>query len=130
MRRIDEQGAFFFCENWFAALEGNGWTDPCRRQHGLKVREYSWFSNWRIEFRIDHVFGSASTVPQARSCTYDYSTREAARGQSRMTDHSAITVELKGWPLSVIRKDPADTIGDRSVSPINKSFRGNPCSFN
>ena len=88
LHRLDEQGATFTAAKEFANLQENGWIDVWRRQHGPDAREYSWFSPAGNGFRLDHAFVSDDLIDRVSECRYDHVTR------SKLTDHSALTLEL------------------------------------
>lgn len=93
---IDEAGTVFDCEDRFRRLGSVGYVDLWRRQHGEEAREYTWKAPQATGgyFRLDHAFGSPALAKRVTSCDYDHATREQDATGFRLTDHSAMTVEI------------------------------------
>jgi len=92
-RRIDEDGASFYCSEQFEQLETSAkLPDTWRALHGDK-REYSWYSNkpYCNGFRIDHFFVSAQLKPKIVDCYYNHSIRDQ---KVKVSDHSMMVLEL------------------------------------
>lgn len=89
----DREGGYrFACEDDFRALSSHaGLIDLWRRQHHDR-RDWSWHSG-KNGFRIDHAFANAALLERypLTVTKYDHSTR-----YDRLTDHSAMIVELSG----------------------------------
>ena len=90
---IDEEGKTYSAEDRFEAMEDRGWVDLWRAEHGEK-REFSFMTNRGNEYRIDHAFGRGGVEAKVTDCYYDHSTRCADTSRRRMSDHSAMIVEL------------------------------------
>ena len=84
----DEKGRFF-CSNAFDELTTcQELIDLWRRSNGDDAREWTWLSNHKNGFRIDHALANEAFVALADPvCFYDHEPRE--RG---WTDHSAVVV--------------------------------------
>ena len=87
MHYIDEEQATFYCEDLFRNLL-DGWTDLWRSRNKIK-EEYSWYSNQKRGFRIDHALGNEILNGLVSDIYYDHSTRNT------ISDHSALIVKLK-----------------------------------
>jgi len=85
---LDENGATFYCSEYFDKIEKAGLTDAWRLINGSK-KEFSWFSNAGNGFRIDHFFVSNSIKGRVIKCQYDHSLRE-----NKVSDHSLMTLQL------------------------------------
>jgi len=89
---IEGNGMRFHCGHLFEALEDQvGLIDLWRATNG-KRQEWTWRSRLN-GFRIDHAFGNRPLVERFGPirCDYDHAPRE-----TRITDHSALFVELLG----------------------------------
>lgn len=86
LHKIDEEGSTFYCEDQFRALLGLGWRDAYREFHGSE-RVYTWISNQKNGFRVDHAFVTKAT--NFTEVAYDHSTRT-----SGLTDHSSMKLVL------------------------------------
>jgi exonuclease III len=86
-----EAGSPFACDDHFDALTGDGLlVDLWRRTHGPDIREWSWLSNTRNGFRIDHAFANEPFLEAFQpACVYDHAPRE-----ERLSDHSAMIVAM------------------------------------
>lgn len=85
---LDEEGKTFFCADCLDRLEEIGLVDSWRTRNP-DTREFSWYSNAKNGFRIDHAFCTALLDGRVSSIVYDHAPRE-----SGATDHSALTVEF------------------------------------
>jgi len=89
---VEGNGARFHCADLFESLESQaGLSDLWRATNG-KHQEWTWRSRTN-GFRIDHAFGNEPLVERFGPvrCHYDHAPRE-----TRLTDHSALLVELSG----------------------------------
>lgn len=77
---------------WFAEA---GYVDAFRRLHPYAA-EYSWVGRTGDGYRYDHVHVSESLTDTVRSCLYIHEPRTM---ETRLTDHSALTVQLDLTPV-------------------------------
>ncbi len=91
---IDEEGTILAVQSQFSRMDKRGWCDLWRAKHGGK-REFSWMSNAGNGFRIDHAFGRGGVEAMVADCHYDHSTRCADRAGNKLSDHSAMIVEIE-----------------------------------
>lgn len=91
------KGDRYSCADQFDALESDaGLVDLWRRTNGADAREWSWLSNAKNGFRIDHAFGNQRFIDLAQPvCGYDHSPR-----LDSLSDHSAILVFVRSGLLS------------------------------
>ncbi|WP_417693436.1 endonuclease/exonuclease/phosphatase family protein [Roseibium sp.] len=66
-----------------------GNTKELWRTFNPVAREYSWYSNHGNGFRLDHAFAKTSLQERVVTCRYEHEPRE-----NRLSDHSALTIEL------------------------------------
>lgn len=86
---IDERGTVFHYGHYFDDMAEAGWQEAWRYLHP-RGRQYSWYSQKRNGFRIDHAFLSPRLQPDLRAARYSH--RHRKDGTS---DHSALLVELE-----------------------------------
>lgn len=82
-------GAPYLCAEGFEALRSEaGLVDLWRRSNGPDACEWTWLSNQKNGFRIDHAFGNEPFVRLLQpACVYDHRSRE-----EKTSDHSALIV--------------------------------------
>ena len=85
---IDEKGATFFHADYLDKIENENLYDAWRHIHNDK-KEFTWYSNVGIGFRIDHFFVHNDLKEKVKSCDYIHDYRE-----QKITDHSMMTLEL------------------------------------
>ncbi|MYF07839.1 MAG: hypothetical protein F4233_08135 [Rhodospirillaceae bacterium] len=90
---VDETGATLIAESRFKQLADCGWKDLWRVEHGER-REYSWISNAGNGFRLDHAF-ARRIKRKVVDCYYDHGTRGTGGAVPKLSDHSAMIVELE-----------------------------------
>ena len=73
----------------YEALPALGWLDAFRALHADRT-ESSWVDPDGVGFRFDHCFICGALADRLRRCDYLHETRE-----TRLTDHSALTLELR-----------------------------------
>lgn len=86
---IDEYEASFYCAEYMDKLEESGLIDMYRALHP-HAREFSWYSNSKNGFRIDHIFASEVFRERLINCRYIHNSRE-----DKISDHSAMVLELR-----------------------------------
>lgn len=80
---------FFSWEyDFFDNIIGNGYIDAFKYLNPFR-QEHSWVGRTKDGYRYDYCFVSSDLVTQVKECRYVHETRE-----SRITDHSAITMTL------------------------------------
>jgi exonuclease III len=80
---------FSLAERFDELSSKSGLVDLWRRSNGSDTREWTWISNGRNGFRIDHAFGNEAFIRLAEpSCFYDHRVRK-----ENITDHSALIVD-------------------------------------
>lgn len=84
---VDELGNSFYCIDSFKVISSH--LIDIWRFFNKDKQEYTWFSNSRNGFRIDHAFCNDKLIANITNCSYDHLTRE-----QRISDHSALLVEL------------------------------------
>ena len=87
---IDEDKATFYCAEYMGKLEEYGLVDMFRTLHP-HAREFSWFSNSKNGFRIEHIFASESFRERLLDCSYVHYPRE-----EKISDLSAMIVNIEG----------------------------------
>ena len=85
---IDEDKATFYCAEYMGKLEESSLLDMFRTLHP-HAREFSWFSNSKNGFRIEHIFASESFRERLLDCRYIHYPRE-----EKISDHSAMVIHL------------------------------------
>ena len=90
----EEGSTRYYCADQFAQMTEKGWVDLWRTRHGEQAREYTWKLSHC--YRLDHAFGRGGLERQVVDCRYDHRTRLAYDAGSKVSDHSAMVVELEG----------------------------------
>jgi exodeoxyribonuclease-3 len=85
---VDAKGAPFTCVEHMQSLFDNGWHDAWRLCNGQR-QEYSWFSNAKNGFRIDHAIVSDPIKGAVLTCYYSHTERE-----NGYSDHSSLSIDL------------------------------------
>jgi exodeoxyribonuclease-3 len=85
---VDEDKASFYCAEYMGKLEESGLVDMFRALHP-HAREFSWYSNSKNGFRIDHIFASEPFRDRLIDCRYIHGPRE-----EKISDHSAMALKL------------------------------------
>jgi|SRR3972149_6492072 len=85
---IDEKDATFFHSHYLNKLEQENLFDAWRYFHKDK-KEFTWFSNSKNGFRLDHFFVHNELKKNVKRCDYIHEYRE-----HKITDHSMMLLEL------------------------------------
>lgn len=85
---IDEEHKTLLFSEYINKMEELGWIDGWRMFHNDK-KDYTWYSNKGIGFRIDHIFCSPNFTQVLSKVEYSHQIRE-----EKITDHSALIVEI------------------------------------
>jgi exodeoxyribonuclease-3 len=96
---------------FYEGLEAAGYGDAFRQLHPTAA-EHSWVGRTGDGYRYDHAHISAALVGAIHGCHYVHEPRTRS---DRLTDHSALTVQLDVAPQTQLRVfDPTD-LGDASA---------------
>lgn len=86
----DEAENTFACSDSFASLLSAGLVDSWRKRHP-NAREFSWYSQARNGFRVDHALCTPQLDGRISAIEYLHQCRE-----DRTTDHSAMVIQVDG----------------------------------
>jgi exodeoxyribonuclease-3 len=84
---LDEPTNTFHCSKEFEKLEECGLIDSWRSRNP-EGKEFSWYSNLKNGFRIDHIFSTSELDAMVERIFYSHEERE-----NGISDHSAFIVE-------------------------------------
>lgn len=76
-------------------LQNLGWIDSWENNCINKKDKYTWYSTANNGFRLDHAFISPKLASEDITVTHDSSVRKYKDNGKRLTDHSALIVEIK-----------------------------------
>ncbi|MEU0396510.1 hypothetical protein ABZ208_27705 [Streptomyces sp. NPDC006208] len=82
--------------DFYGWLGQAGYQDAFRELHP-DAAEYSWVGRTGDGYRYDHAHVSADLVPAVHGCAYVH---EPRTGPDRLTDHSALSLNLSLRPLA------------------------------
>ncbi len=85
----DPKGTPFFNADMLRRLVGIGYEDLWRSRHP-RVREYSWYSQTKNGFRLDHAFAAPRLAELVTDCKFDHDPRLLGE-----TDHSALAFSFR-----------------------------------
>lgn len=88
----DITGGPYYCASSFDSLSKHaGLHDLWRLSNGANAREWTWMSNGKNGFRIDHALANDAFIQRGKPiCRYDHEPRIL-----RITDHSLLFVEYR-----------------------------------